>query len=319
MTIFMPPASRALAAALALAALTACSSVSDEDHLTPAPIDHVPSDGGPTPDGEQAPRLAATTTGLTRPESVRFDPATNTWFTSNVGEMSTPGDGFISQLDADGKVLSLHFADGLDDPRGIDVHDGTLYVADNTGLVAIRIDTPAEREHIPLAHALFPNDVAVDHVSGDVYVSDSFGNAIYEVVGRTAQELVRDAALETPNGLHVAGRTLYVASIGPDPDPETFQPREPGRVFTLELDTLRLTPLTPRFASLDGIEPDGNDLLVSDTFRGLFRVRQDGTSELVLDCTQLQIQGCADIGFDPARRRVAIPELFASRVLFFEL
>jgi hypothetical protein len=166
--------------------------------------------------------------------------------------------------------------------------------------------------------ALFMNDPAVDRVTGDVYASDIFANAIFRFRDGTAEIFKQGPELESPNGLLVEGRSLLVASLGPDPDPVTFQTSAPGRLSRLDLDTRTLTPLTDRLGALDGLERYGKNLLVSDFFVGVYRVSPDGTATQIFDNATEGFASSADIGFDPVRRRLAIPDLFQSRVGLYD-
>jgi len=79
-------------------------------------------------------------TGFTAPESVVFDAGRRQFYVSNMGtwgQGSTPDDGFISRLGADGRVLDLRWVTGFDSPKGLALTNGRLYVADDADLVEI--------------------------------------------------------------------------------------------------------------------------------------------------------------------------------------
>ena len=60
--------------------------------------------------------------GIQTPESVCYDPTSKVLFVSNIGTggpTGKDGDGFISQLGLDGKVLALKWVTGLDAPKGM--------------------------------------------------------------------------------------------------------------------------------------------------------------------------------------------------------
>jgi hypothetical protein len=266
--------------------------------------------------GEESLRPFALLDGFTAPESAYFHQPSQTWFVSNPAGQE-PGDGYVSRLTADGEWLVPRLIDGLDDPKGIRSDGETLYVADNTRLIALNL-TDGGLTSIDAPGALFMNDPAVDPVTGDVYASDIFANAIFRFRNGAAEIFKQGPELESPNGLLVEGRSLLVASLGPDPDPVTFQTSAPGRLSRLDLDTRTLTPLTDRLGALDGLERYGKDLLVSDFFVGVYRVSPDGAATKIFDNATEGFASSADIGFDPVRRRLAIPDLFQSRVGLYE-
>ena len=66
------------------------------------------------------------------PESVCYDDARNKIYVSNIdGKPSEKdGNGFISMLTTEGDIMNLKWVDGLDAPKGMGIHKGSLFVAD---------------------------------------------------------------------------------------------------------------------------------------------------------------------------------------------
>ncbi|HUN12500.1 MAG TPA: hypothetical protein PLE50_09580, partial [Rhabdaerophilum sp.] len=104
--------------------------------------------GGMPARAEQPIRVVS---GFKNPESVLIDGARR--FVSNIGEKLDPvghdGDGFISELDAEGRIVALHAMpiDGakLDAPKGMAMLGGRLYVADINRVVGF---DPATRKQV---------------------------------------------------------------------------------------------------------------------------------------------------------------------------
>jgi len=255
--------------------------------------------------------------GFSSPESALFDAVSQSWFVSNVAGTDA-GDGSISRVSADGQTVDYAFVTGLNDPKGQRIDGRTLFVTDDTQLVAIDLRHPDQRRVIEIPGSQFLNDIAIDPATHAVYVSDTFANTIYRVDGDQVSIVLQDAALEAPNGLLFERGSLLIASVGPDLDPVTFATSAPGRIFSLDLASGVLKPLTERFGALDGIERDGASLLVSDTFVGVYEVTPDGETKLI-DNASTGLINSADIGFDPLRRRIAVPELFGTHLAFFDL
>src|SRR5215471_5062361 len=107
------------------------------------------------------PKLLWETKGLAQPESVVEDPTTGVIYVSNINGavMQKDGNGFISRLTADGKMLERQWVKGLNSPTGLALRDRTLYDAKG---------------------AVFLNDVAVDD-AGTAYVSDTPMNTIWRL------------------------------------------------------------------------------------------------------------------------------------------
>lgn len=268
--------------------------------------------------GVESAELVSTSDGFESPESALFDAARQSWFVSSMAG-STPGDGFISRLGPNGEILDRVFVGGLDDPKGQRIDGHTLYVTDNTRLVAIDLRDPSAIERIDVPGSTFLNDIAIDPSTHDVYVSDTFANAIFRVSKGVPSLVLQDAALEAPNGLLFEHGSLLIATIGPDLDPSTFATSAPGRVLWLDLSTLALTPLTARIGALDGIERDSTGLLVSDTFVGVDHIALDGSVDSLVNDAEVGLAASADIGYDPVRHRIGVPELGGTRVAFFDV
>jgi DNA-binding beta-propeller fold protein YncE len=71
-------------------------------------------------------------TGFKQPESAVFDRAAGAIYVSNVNgdAMKKDGNGFISKLGPDGKVVAIEWIKGLDSPTGLALANGKLYAAD---------------------------------------------------------------------------------------------------------------------------------------------------------------------------------------------
>lgn len=262
--------------------------------------------------------VAATSTGFDNPESAYWDAPSQSWYVSNVSgeENVKDGKGWISRLDASGKVLKDRWVDGLNSPHGIRVRGRTLYVSDIDQLVVIDMRNARVKARIDAPGARFLNDVAVGP-AGEVYVSDTLESAVYRCTSK-CEVFLKTEKLEDPNGLLVEGNRLIVATWGIITDPATFATKTPGRLLAVDLKTRAITALGDGkpLGNLDGLERDGADYLVTDFMAGkLFRVSKSGAATLVKD----GFKNSADIGYDAARRLVAVPEMGGAAVRFLQL
>ena len=246
--------------------------------------------------------------GFQSPESVFFDTDTNLWYVTNQGGQGA-GDGFVSTLDAAGNVLELNFATGLDNPRGSRAVNGKLYVADDNGVEVLDLATGDFIEEIVTDTTTFLNDVTVNEANGDVFVSDSGADTVHIIAGGvTPSVLVADAQLNFPNGLLFENGTLFITSFND------------GKIFAFNpaADPELLAISNGDLGALDGIERDGENLLVSDFAGRILSVDVNGDGTVVFDGTAI-FDTAADIAFDPARRIVAVPELGGTEVNFIDL
>jgi hypothetical protein len=97
------------------------------------------------------------------PESALYDAGHQVIFVSNINgkPAAADGNGFISQVSPDGKIIRLQWVDGLNAPKGLTVFHDTLWVADLDAIVQIDIPRARIIRRIDL-QARFMNDLTVD-------------------------------------------------------------------------------------------------------------------------------------------------------------
>jgi DNA-binding beta-propeller fold protein YncE len=266
----------------------------------------------------QEPAALWETTGLKTPESALPVPAEGFAYVSNVAGQPTDkdGNGFISKVSlADGKIISLEWAKGLDAPKGLALAGGKLYTADIDKLVEI---DPANGQILnkhEAPGAVFLNDVAAD-AQGNVYVSDSSTSTIWRLAGGKLEKWIDGPALKFPNGLYVDGDKLIVAAWGA---PGTSaQSSAASNLLTVSLADKKITDLgngTP-VGNLDGIEPLGHDFLVTDWPAGaVYRIDRKGKATQLLDLDQ----GSADIGYVPNTGLLLIPMMMSDKLIAYKV
>lgn len=298
--------------------LAACGDNISPDQTTP---DATPRPDAPETDAP-APGLEVTFVeggNFIAPESARWDSVNQVWYVSNFGEpFGAPPEelqpGWIARLEADGTVREEQWVANLGSPVGMAILDGNLYVADGGSILVIDIATGTVSDTILITGAMFLNDVAAGN--GKIYVSDTFGNAIHEITpGQPPVLLVEGPELDFPNGLYVRENELVIAALG-DLNDETNL----GSLMTYSFDTGELTPIGTLEGRLDGVEVDGEDLLVTDFTGKLYRVDATGASELIADLvTDHGFMSTADLGWDPDRRMIAMPDLLGNQVGTFTI
>lgn len=256
------------------------------------------------------------TAGFAQPESTLWDPAAKVIYVSNVNG-SPPdkdGNGYLSKLNADGKVVTEKWVIGLDAPKGMAVAKGRLYVSDIDRLVVI--DTASSRivKTYPAPGAKFLNDVAIDD-KGNVYVSDMVDNTIWRLAGGKFDKWLVDPQLENPNGLRAEANRLVVAAWGPMTG-DGFATARPGPLKAVGFDGM-IRDLTAGFGHLDGLEPDGKGgYLVSDWMSGgVFAVSRQGKVAKLLQLGQ----GSADIGLIPEHKLLLVPMMMDGKVAAYKL
>lgn len=273
----------------------------------------------------EAPKLLLSITTFENPESVVFDNAREQVFVSQANFAVPEGGGKIAQLSASGVIKELGFVEGLNHPKGLGIHDDKLYVADVTELVEIEIPTAKIIRKIPVAGAMFLNDVAIGS-DGTVYVSDTLTNKIHRLTqGGEIEEFISDEKLNNPNGLYVKGDKIFVGSWGKidGTTVDAMTKAKPnGRLLSVDIASKEITVLSPAdVGNLDGVEDDGNgNFYVSDWISGkLFHISEKGEIQQTYDMAKVlglkSAQGFADIVYNAKTQQIWAPMMLNGSVL----
>lgn len=261
---------------------------------------------------------AATVAGLQMPESAIAHPDGRIFITE-IGEFGKDGDGKVTVLHTDGKTETL--ASGLNDPKGIDLFDNQLYVADINQVVRIGLDgkqTVIARPADFPGKVVFLNDIEIDG-TGTVYVSDS-GNddgkyaGIYQITptGKVSEVLNDKSGIKRPNGLLMDGANkLLVADFGT------------GKLYQVALNEssrkkATVTELNRGFGGADGLVRDNDGFLyVSDWANG--KVWQLSEPKATPQLITEGHQASADIALSADGRYILMPDMKAGELVFLPI
>ena len=255
--------------------------------------------------------------GIESPESAYLDTDSGFLFLSQIGQgggQGKDGDGWISKLTPDGKMLKNKWVTGLNAPKGLRSHAGRLWVTDIDRLVGINIATGEIVETVTVPNAKFLNDLACDN-NGTVYIADMIASKIYQYRNGDLSVFAEGEALESPNGLLVIENRLVVAAWGYTTN---FSPKVPGRLFSLDLKTKAKTLITPKpTGNLDGVESDGHDgFVVTDWVAGkVLNIAADGTTHEALTLSK----GTADHAYLPSKNLLILPRMTDNKVTAYHL
>ncbi|HEU4684961.1 MAG TPA: hypothetical protein VFS39_10720 [Nitrospira sp.] len=257
-----------------------------------------------------------TVTDLQSPYSFISGQTGTEYFISSVNGEPDAADnnGFITKLDADGKMVSLKFVEGgrggvtLHAPKGMAVVERTLYVADldtvrgfevetGKGTIAIAFGDPAVNGGTRVSLT----DVVWDG-KGLLYCSDQKANRIYRIDLGTKKPslLLADSALSGPAGLAVHPKSGHVIAVSWDK----------GKIFEISPDGA-LTELVSngffsgRFSNLRGVDFDrwGN-MYVSDSTTGkVWRMTWDKKFQVIAE----YLPSPADLSIDRTRNLILVP------------
>jgi DNA-binding beta-propeller fold protein YncE len=198
--------------------------------------------------------------GLANPESAALSADGAFLYVTNVngeGE-DVDGNGFISRISVDGKMLERNWSIGLDGPKGIARYKDTIYVADITQLVVIEAATGQPLSRIPLEGATFLNDVAITP-DGRVLVADSGGKRIYAVADGRPSVWIENELLSSINGLLAEPARLIVTTMA-------------GRLLAIDYASGAITVLAEGLGDGDGVPPLGDGRYLVSEWPGLMHV-----------------------------------------------
>ena len=272
------------------------------------------------------PALVSTVEGFSTPESVLWDAEQQVWFVSNINgsPVAKDGNGFLSRLDRDGRVDSLHFVQSgkngamLNAPKGMAIVGDTLWVADIDVLRGFNRKTGAPVAAIEFgSQARFLNDVAVGP-DGTIYVTDtgiSFDDKgavshpgpdrIFAVRGRAVSVAAQGPWLNGPNGItwdQTNSRFVVVPFLG-----TALLGWKPGEAGA---DTIGTGP-----GQQDGVEIVGGETLVTSWTDSTVFVPATGGNRRIA----IGVASPADIGVDPTRELLAIPLFTLNKVEIWKL
>lgn len=294
-----------------------------------------PTGAAATPKAETAPTVQATpgkpvlkfeNVGLSTPETVLYDDATDTYLVSNIDgkALEVDGKGFISRLKPDGSVDQLKWIESgknkvtLNAPKGMAFLGDRLYVADLDTVRIFDRGTGAPAGEVKVPGATFLNGVTV--VEDRVVVADtgmkaggkgfepSGTDAIYAIdKDRKLTTIAKGKELGNPNGLLGTKDKTWAVSFGTNELYSIDQKGKKGEVTKL-----------PK-GQLDGIvamRGMSDEVLVSSWEAStIYRGKPGGEFTPVAE----NVKSPAGIGFDSKRRRLLVPRFDENQVDVFEL
>mgnify|MGYP002629777321 CR=1 FL=1 len=270
-------------------------------------------------DAQSFPVVWSITEGLKAPESAYVDPKSGFLFLSQIGEgggKAKDGDGWISKLTIEGKMVEDRWVTGLNAPKGVRSHENTLWVSDITRIVGIDIAKGKIIHDIEIEGALFLNDVATGP-DGTVYVSDMAAGKVYAHKNGKTSVFVEGPEIEHPNGLLVHGGKLYLGGWGKNLK-DDFSTDPLGRLLAIDLKTKKQTAITPKpTGNLDGVEADGTGGFVVTDWRAgkVFHIKKRGKVRTLMSLPQ----GTADHAFLPYKKWLILPEMLVNKLTAFDL
>jgi DNA-binding beta-propeller fold protein YncE len=262
---------------------------------------------------EQAPirleQVWATDTVMRAPESVLFDQGRNLIYVANIGAVNKEtrdGDGFISRISPEGQVQDLKWVTGLNDPKGMGLHNNVLYVTDLSQIVSINAETGAILKRHDVPGAQFLNDITTD-TEGNVYASDSDKRKIFQLNNGQVSEWISETKEERPNGLLKEDGRMISADFAS------------GNIRFIDPQTKEYTDWASGIQGADGIVGDGQGGYFISSWHGeVHFVNEEGQNWNVLNTREQKINA-ADIDFIKRDNLLLVPTFFDNRVVAYRV
>ena len=239
-------------------------------------------------------------------ESVYYDRNRDVIYVSNINgkPLEKNGKGFMSKLNADGKVLTEKWIEGLNAPKGMGVYKNKLYVSDIDEVVEIDLDENIITSRYSADGSQFLNDISIDS-SGNVYISDMTTQKIYRISEGNIEVWLESDQLNSPNGLFVERGNLLIGVT--------------DFVLKSDLQTKEVSVFISKTGGIDGLVPDGQgNYLISD-WEGCIHLISKGKEKIkLLDSTADKINA-ADIDYVVSRKILLVPTFFDNRVMAYTL
>jgi len=285
-----------------------CSGPSNESEEREQITEEEVTDSSPEPSGLT--QVWSTDPTLATPESALYYAAEEIIFVSNLGAGGGPtdvdGNGFISKVSLDGKVLQLKWATGMDSPKGMAIFGDKLFVADIQHVRAIDLADGSITSSWQLDSVIMFNDITVAP-DGTIYISDSRGGGIYKMQGDDISLFLSPDKLREPNGVLAAGDFLYIGSVAD------------STLYKSDLLTHELTSVASGMGRTDGVEiNEAGEFLVSDWRGRLFRVAQNGEVTLLLNTMGEKIN-TADIDYVQQKGWILVPTFYDNRLVAYKV
>ncbi|WP_397363089.1 SMP-30/gluconolactonase/LRE family protein [Olleya sp. R77988] len=255
-------------------------------------------------------QLWKTDTLLTTCEAVRFNAEKNVVYVSNMGAVppdAKDGDGTLSILYTNGKVLTQNWVTGLNAPKGINIYNGKLYVADIDEVVKIDVETGTIEKHIKIEGAKFLNDLDID-TNGNVFVTDTRNNKIHKITNDKVS-VWKTFTDFNPNGIFVEDNRILAVSYSK------------GDFIAIDKVTKKEKLLASGINGGDGIVSIAEGYIISTWPGEVYFASKHLKGEVatkILDTKDAKINA-ADISIIPKTNVLLIPTFFANTVDAYQI
>jgi len=244
------------------------------------------------------------------PESVNYFQKENCFIVSNVNgnPSAKTGNGFLSKLSLEGKIINLKWIEGLNAPKGAAIYKDTMVVTDIDRIAIVDLNKGIIKRFLNIPDSVFLNDVAVDS-KGIFYISDSSSknSKIYCFNGEKTYIYLSAKDVQSPNGLFIKNNTLFIGNSGD------------GFIKKVNLKTKAISNFCSVGKGIDGLKLINNNCFITSDWKGhvSFACEKNNITTL-LDTTKAKINA-ADLEYLPSLKLVIIPTFFDNKCVAYKL
>lgn len=249
----------------------------------------------------KAQKIWSTSSGLKVPESIFYNAGKNELYVSNINgnPAEKNGQGFISKMSTEGKILILKWVTGLNAPKGMGLLGNTLYVTDIDRIHEIDITSGKITKTYSVAGALFLNDIAVD-ANNTVYISDMDTNRVHSISDGQVSDWMDLKPHTNVNGLYMENDQLLVGTA--------------QGLLKIDIKSKKVMMFIPNKGGIDGLRSMGKGMFIISDWAGKIQVIQHGKSGLVLQDTTAQKINAADLEYIKDKKLLLVPTFFHNSV-----
>jgi ketosteroid isomerase-like protein len=235
--------------------------------------------------------------GFSTPECAVYDEKRDLLYIGNINGTSPEGgydgDGFVSKIGVDGRMIKLDWVSGLDDPKGMDLQEDTLWVNDKHHIIKIDVRLGTIIEKIKVPNVVFLNDISVAP-DGVIYSNDADGHQMFKIENGELELFWEDTEKGRPNGVFAEADRLLVATTNSH------------RLFALDRNTKKITTIKEDIGRGDGIEAIGDGgYLITDYEGRVFHLAANGEWTTLIDSRGWK--HTADLEYIKGKKLLVIP------------
>jgi hypothetical protein len=240
---------------------------------------------------------------LKTPESVLFDKNKNILYVSNINgkPLEKDGNGFISQLSVEGKIVNLKWSTGFNAPKGMGISNEKLYVTDIDRVVSLDSSSGIIAGIFHVKDAVFLNDITVSN-DGSVFISDMSMNTIHLIKQGQLSLFLESEKLKRVNGLFFENGYLLAGTE--------------NSIVKIDIKKKEITTLIDGTGKIDGLEALEEDLYVISDWSGKIQLVNSKEKMVISDTTDRKINA-ADIEVVPSLKMLFVPTFFDDRVVAY--